>query len=184
MKTVDPIIDKKDVRTIKDMMMADGKTRIALLFYAGVFTGLRISDLIRLKYEDFRKSVVFVTEKKTGKERRIKWQPQLKELFNEIDDGKKTGCVFTSDSNRAKGNLWSYVYTGNVIKAYCELAGLEGRFNNHTLRKTFAYMLYINSGKDLVLVQKALNHSSVVTTRRYLGNYAIETFQAIDSLAF
>ena len=49
------------------------------------------------------------------------------------------------------------------------MLGSEFPFSTHTLRKTFAYHLYINSGKDVALVQKLLNHSSSYVTLRYIG---------------
>ena len=184
MKFVEPIIDTSKVNVIKDLMMEDGKKELALLFYFGCYHGLRIGDILKLTFEDLRNEEFRVIEQKTGKERIIFMPEKVKMLFSEIDSPEKSGLIFVSKSNRNRGAAWSTVYTGNEIKDYCELAGLHGRYNNHTLRKTFAYTLYQNSNHDLVLVQQALNHSKVETTRRYLGTYATETQKAIRNLDF
>ena len=184
MKFVEPITEKSKVREIKNLMIQDGNLKMVLIFLIGCYTGLRISDILSLEYSTLKENISYITEQKTGKERRIKWHHDVKEVFNQIHDGTQTGYIFTSNSNRNKGKVWSSVYTGKAIKDYCELAGLHGRYNNHTLRKTFAYTLYQDNNHDLVLVQQALNHSKVETTRRYLGTYATETQKAIRNLDF
>ena len=37
------------------------------------------------------------------------------------------------------------------------------------MRKTYAYKIYINSGKDIVAVKELLGHSSIEETKKYLG---------------
>jgi integrase len=57
-----------------------------------------------------------------------------------------------------------------IIHRAFRLAGIEddGRLGTHTLRKSFALNVYEASGKDLMVLKKALNHSSVSVTQRYL----------------
>ncbi len=37
------------------------------------------------------------------------------------------------------------------------------------MRKTYAYKIYIDSGKDIVAVKELLGHSSIEETKAYLG---------------
>ena len=37
------------------------------------------------------------------------------------------------------------------------------------MRKTYAYKLYIESGRDIVLVKELLGHSSIEETKKYIG---------------
>ena len=46
--------------------------------------------------------------------------------------------------------------------------GIKEKIGSHTLRKTFAYFTY-NSGIDLSLIQKVLNHSAPSITLNYIG---------------
>lgn len=57
-----------------------------------------------------------------------------------------------------------------IIRRAFAAAGIEddGRLGTHVLRKTFAKQVYEASGKDLMVLKKALNHSSVSVTQRYL----------------
>ena len=186
MKFVEPIREMEKVVEVMETMLKDGKERLALLFWTGVYTGLRISDILSLTFEDFRKDVIYITEQKTGKEKKIVWNKDVKELFNQIDDRGKTGLIFKSNSNRvkAKNQAWSTVYTGKEIKFYCEAVGLKGRYNNHSLRKTYAYTQYKISNYDIYLVQRLLNHSKVETTYRYLGVYKEEAEKANDTISY
>jgi len=94
MKFVEPIREMEKVVEVMETMLKDGKERLALLFWTGVYTGLRISDILSLTFEDFRKDVIYITEQKTGKEKKIVWNKDVKELFNQIDDREKTGLIF------------------------------------------------------------------------------------------
>ena len=39
----------------------------------------------------------------------------------------------------------------------------------HSLRKTFAYRVWLENGKDIFFVKELLGHSTVEYTKRYLG---------------
>lgn len=51
----------------------------------------------------------------------------------------------------------------------CAACGIDAaRISTHSMRKTFARRVYEASGHDLIRTQRALGHSSPVTTARYL----------------
>ena len=65
MNTVEPIRDVGDIEKMKSYLLASNY-RDYLLFVLGINTGLRISDLLKLKVSDIRgKFHIVVTEKKT-----------------------------------------------------------------------------------------------------------------------
>lgn len=39
----------------------------------------------------------------------------------------------------------------------------------HSMRKTYAYKIYIEAGRDVLVVKELLCHSSIEETKRYLG---------------
>jgi site-specific recombinase XerD len=41
--------------------------------------------------------------------------------------------------------------------------------SSHSIRKSVANEVYLNSGKDIYSVMKFLNHSSILVTQKYLG---------------
>lgn len=58
----------------------------------------------------------------------------------------------------------------DLIKAVFAQAGIadDGRLGTHSLRKTFAKNAYLNGGRDIMLLKRALGHADVSATQRYL----------------
>jgi Site-specific recombinase XerD len=50
----------------------------------------------------------------------------------------------------------------------CEYLSYEG-ISTHSFRKWYATEIYKNSGFDIALVQRLLQHSSAAVTQRYIG---------------
>ena len=62
----------------------DGNYKISLLIALGCFTGLRISDILSLRWKQILDTSEFtITEKKTGKQRTIRLNPQLQQHIKE-----------------------------------------------------------------------------------------------------
>ena len=145
-----------------------------LLFKIGLNVGLRINDLLSITWEDifkpgtrqFREYFV-PKEQKTKKVRQIfinkSFRAAVKEYLKYVPDSKLEGYVFT---NR-QGNRLSDASVDKMLKLLEKELNLKN-LSTHSLRKTFAYHLYIQTN-DLSLVQEILQHSSVAVTRRYLG---------------
>lgn len=76
MNYVEPIRDLKKLFKMKKLMKKEGKLKELVLFEIGIKTGLRISDILKLTWNDvyselgenptFRHSIV-ITEKRQGK---------------------------------------------------------------------------------------------------------------------
>ncbi|MDF2547735.1 MAG: site-specific recombinase XerD [Anaerosolibacter sp.] len=77
MNTVEPIRDKKKIDAIKKYLLGAGKIRDYCLFVLGINTGLRVSDLLDLKWSDVLdekkkfKDHIYIREGKTGKEKKF-----------------------------------------------------------------------------------------------------------------
>ncbi len=69
-----------------------------------------------------------------------------------------------------------------IVKEAFARAGItdDGRLGTHSLRKTFARKVYAHAGKDLMVLKKALNHSSIAITQRYLEVVEDEVYRAIQ----
>ena len=82
MKIVQPIRDKNKINEMKIELKKQG-TRDYLLFLLGINTGLRISDIIKLKVLDVLnkdrtpKTHITIIEKKTGKLKKFKINDSL-----------------------------------------------------------------------------------------------------------
>ena len=153
----------------------DNNHVISLLVAIGCFTGLRISDILSLRwFEILDKDEICITEKKTGKQRMIRFNPQLKLHINECYiHMKPIGCkspVFIS----RKGTVFSVQRINVILKQLKIKYHLRiGNISCHTLRKTFGRQVYMMNGDNselaLVKLMELFNHSSVSITKRYLG---------------
>lgn len=167
---VNPIKDLNKVRELKKMIIEDGKIRLAFLFVLGINTGFRVSDLLKVQYEDIRnKDEITLREQKTKKMKTVAINSEIKKLFSLIDEGN-TGYIFISESNRNKAThaTWSRQYVSQELKRYADIAGIKENVSTHTMRKTFGYFMYKKTN-NLALVQKLLNHSSIANTLKYIG---------------
>jgi len=64
----------------------------------------------------------------------------------------------------------------------CDYLGYEG-ISTHSFRKFYATEIYKNSGYDIALVQRLLQHSSAAITQRYIGIEPQRIEQAIEAHA-
>ena len=156
------------------MYLKNTNFRNYCLFKTQLNTGLRISDIVKLKYDDafdkngnIRKHLSIV-EKKTGKNRIIFINQELKQTFKELKNyynltqGKYFFCS-------RKGNNQPLTTT-QVHRIYQNIGNIFNlkNFNSHSLRKTFCYYIY-QKNKDINLIMKLMNHSSTAITLRYIG---------------
>ncbi len=166
---VKPIKERAKIEEIKNLMEADDKIRERALFILGINSGLRISDILNLKWKDVESQNVRVKEQKTGKQKRFPLNASCIEALESLEKGNPEDYIFKSNSNRcgSTGKAWSSAYVWQFMKEYASQVGLD-EIGTHTLRKTAAYHIYKNTG-NLALVQKMLNHSSSATTLQYIG---------------
>jgi len=147
--TVQPIRKRKHIAAIR-RCLAEHPRDLAL-FVVGINTGLRASDLLKLKYKDILtpedkiKSALEVVEKKTGKHRRIRLGPKprraLEALLPEYkDDYDPEAYIFQS---RKRGRM-SVQRLHQLVNEWCKEAGVKGHFGTHTLRKTYGYFLELH----------------------------------------
>ena len=86
-KTTTTSIDWDVFKSLFSKLERDGNYKYCLLITIGVFTGLRISDLLQLKYSQFEDSeYLTVVEQKTKKTRKIKINPDLKTSVMRLKD--------------------------------------------------------------------------------------------------
>jgi integrase len=71
-----------------------------------------------------------------------------------------------------------------VLVDACVACGIDTtRISTHSLRKTFVRRVYAASGNDLIRTQRAVGHSSPITTARYLETDAADLDRLVLTLA-
>lgn len=165
------------------------KYRDYCIFCVGINTGLRISDLLSIQFKHLLtqnhkwRTGFTICEKKRRKARKVVITPTIKNYFilyfmNDNIDTHTVDLehyVFPSKKQGSDGscklseNQFSHRFKKDMQKCI-ELNYIEDKnYNTHTLRKTFAYMLYEQTNHDISLVSQTLMHDSVDVTMRYLG---------------
>ena len=168
----------------------DKNYKLSLLIALGCFTGLRISDILALRWEQILNVNEFtITEKKTGKLRTLRLNPQLQkhiaECYEQINPIGVKAPILVSQ----KGTVFSIQRINVMLKEVKKKYRLNvGNFSCHSLRKTFGRQVYTMNGENaelaLVKLMELFNHSSVAITKRYLGLRQEEVLQAYDLLSF
>lgn len=168
----------------------DGNYKMSLLIALGCFTGLRISDILALRWKQILHVSEFtITEKKTGKQRTLRLNPQLQrhiaECYEQINPIGTSAPILVSQ----KGTIFTIQRINVMLKEIKRRYHLRvGNFSCHSLRKTFGRQVYTMSGDNaelaLVKLMELFNHSSIAITKRYLGLRQEEILETYDVLSF
>lgn len=166
MNYVEPIRDKTTVQDIADYLK-DIHEKYYIMYMIGIYSGLRISDILKLKVRDVRgKSEIRTREKKTGKEKFFPVNAELNKALTTYCDGKKD-YEYIVPSARVVDKAVSREYAYRIIHEAGKAFGLDN-LGTHTMRKTFGYHFYLQT-KDIVLLMRIFNHSDQSKTLRYIG---------------
>lgn len=154
-----------------------GEYKLLLFVSLGGFCGMRIGDILQLKWEQLiNKNEITLHEGKTGKFRKIALNNSLIEIIN---------LVFLNLNIQHNTDANQFVFCSRNGKPYTRqhinrrLHKMFYKFkikvqnpSSHTLRKTFGRRVYeINdrSEASLILLSSIFNHSSTAITRKYIG---------------
>lgn len=166
MNTVQPIRDINLIYDIADYLKVRN-IRDFMIFMFGIYTGLRICDILKLRVRDVKdKDYIYMREKKTGKEKRFPINDELRPILNDYIEGKKEfEFLFKSRKGINKPVTRECIY--RILHNAAKQFGLDS-IGTHTLRKTFGYLLYQQT-HDIVAIQGIYNHSDPSITLRYIG---------------
>lgn len=156
------VLSKQEV---KALLQCTGNIKhhcILLLLYSA---GLRLSELLNLKWQDidYGRKVVHVKCGK-GKKDRITLLSEIcyVALMEYRDKYGPVSWIFEGSYK----NKYSSRSVNNIIKKYAEKARITKQISAHTLRHSFATHL-LEQGTDLRYIQALLGHESSKTTERY-----------------
>ena len=186
----DPIKDMQDLIRISEFLVQQNRYRDNMLFIVGINFGLRVSDLLVLRFSDlinpdcsFRESFAII-EKKTSKTRKAPKNRYISintavveavTLYLEnTPDVHLSDYLFRSESNRGsnQNKPINRKSVDRILKGIGVDLDLKAHMSTHTLRKTFGYHQMVMSGNDsrkLLLLQKMFGHSTSAMTLEYIG---------------
>lgn len=151
--------------------------RDVLLFLIGINTGLRVSDIIKLKVEDVKNKDSFtIYEGKTQKKRTV----NISMLTNEIHSFTETKADHEYLLKSQRGG--HHITTTQVYRILQQAGKYIGRddIGTHTMRKTFGYHHY-KQFKNVAMLQEIFNHHAPSITMRYIGITEDEINETLDN---
>ena len=175
-----PITTTSSVLDIQDYLKYKNE-RNYIIFVLGITTGYRAGDLVKLKIRDIKEALrrkeftIYEGKKmnsknireKNRKPRIVELIPKLEKLLKDyIKDKKDYEYIFKS--RKGTNQHIGVQAVSNILKEAGLYFGLYD-ISAHSMRKTYAYKIYIESNKDIVAVKALLGHSSIEETKRYIG---------------
>lgn len=158
-------LDTNELPIIK----ARDKAILELLFS----TGLRVSELARLKQDEINlEKDEFTVRGKGGKLRIVFLSNQarhfVKQYLNQRRDDDSAMFIRHDRAAKRSSEIKSLTPRSiqRLVTTYAKLAGVAKRVTPHTLRHSYATDLLMN-GADIRSVQAMLGHASITTTQIY-----------------
>lgn len=160
---------KKFLDAIEQSDFKQNSNRNKLIIKVIIFTGIRVSEALNLKRKDITEDGDLFIIRIRGKGNKYRIVMIKRHLIEDhlnaiaINYINKEGYLFINK----KGTRLTQAYVSRIVEQILFKAGIRKEKNGaHMLRHTFATMLY-KKQKDLVLVQEALGHASLNTSRIY-----------------
>lgn len=188
-----PFVAQEDIRNVVNIFNEriknatnDSQRQIAyrnkMLFLIGINLSLRISDLITLRWNFFLKDDMTFRNfykiqpkktKKTGKFVTLYFNEVVRKAILEYIEQYPIEDMndFLFKSRKGNGAI-SERGVWRIIVDVADEAGIEYNVGTHSLRKTFGYHIWHDAEdkeRALVMLMTIFNHSSIATTKKYIG---------------
>jgi integrase len=171
---------------------------VKLMFLLACFTGLRYSDISRLRFNQFNEqrladrtiTVLRFTMKKTSSDAYIPLSSQAQAILEmckernverERFSGKPCPYLFPDHANEAT-HTNKQSSTHSYLQRWGRKAGIKTKLHFHLARHSFA-TITLELGADLYTVSKLLGHANIATTTVYAHVGDKLKMQAIESLS-
>ena len=172
-KTTSDFLEWDKMKSLVLKLERDNELKFALLIATGSYIGLRISDLLQLRWEQLLNQDYFtIIEKKTKKTRKVTINPELQEILSRLYTALGAEQNQLMFINRFGDKPFSVQYVNAKLKEIFTKYKIRGQYSSHFMRKTLGRRIWeMNKYSDqaLLLLSQLFNHSSISTTKIYLG---------------
>ncbi len=158
-KKLPTILSKKE---IESLIRVTTNINHRLIIQIGYSAGLRISEIINLKWPDidFNRNTIHLKRAKWKKDRIVMLSQKLKEELQKLN--QKSPYVFITN----RGGKYTQRTIQKVIENMSKKAGIKKKITPHTLRHSFATHL-LENGTDIRYIKDLLGHANISTTLIY-----------------
>lgn len=147
-------LDLSELGKLERTECRNAEIKRAFLF--SCYTGLRLSDVIRLRWENITEDRITLIQKKTKSLSTNKLLPKAKELLG-------------TRSNHADKvfNLPERTWLSEILKKWIADAGITKDITFHSARHSFAMLGLVEGNIDIYTLKGLLGHSSISATQVY-----------------
>lgn len=172
-RTTSDFLEWNKMQSLVLKLERDKELKFALLITTGSYIGLRISDLLQLRWNQVLHQEFFtVVEKKTSKVRKITINPELQQILNRLFKEIGADAEDLMFVNRFGNKPFSIQYVNARLKEIFTKYDIKGQYSSHFMRKTLGRRVWeVNKYSDqaLLLLSQLFNHANISTTKIYLG---------------
>lgn len=172
-------------KEVERLLLAAVRLRDRCLLMTAYATGLRVSELVRLKVSDIDSSRMMVKVEQ-GKGRKDRYTILSQRLLSELRTYWKQHRSPTWLFPNRKGGPISIDYAQRIYNLAKQKAQIHKGKGIHTVRHRFATHL-LEAGVDLCTIKTLLGHNSLQSTQRYLQirqHKLTSTGSPLDLLSF
>lgn len=164
-KTV-AIEDKKIIEQIKIEYRRRGWIRDLLLFVLTINTGIKLTELLKLKVCDIKnKKELIIKETFTKIKKAFPLSEEIQELVKEYTKNRKSKePLFISRVGKSIDRIQVF----RNFKEICVELEIEKKYSVSSWRKTFSYHYYKKYG-DLAILEWIFNQSTIAETLKFIG---------------
>ena len=144
--------------------------------------GLRVSEALELCFGQFQTKENFISIQSKKNSENVTF-PKTEEIRIQIAvlilEYSRQGVTVSDDTPlflNKNGVGMTRQAASEAIRAGCRAAGLSGKVNSHSFRKSFVTKVYEMSGKDIALTKKYSRHKSLANLDYYIGTSNELTF--------
>lgn len=187
-----------EIRAILDGLDAEKpRHRQKFMVYVLLYTGMRISEVLALKYSDIKSNVIhverqwYLNEIKPPKWNSKRQIPMHRDLVRAYQEHRKwhkaemekkqylTDYVFTTSN----GNLYNASSVRKALVRFCDRIGIEYK-HIHVFRATFCTQM-CRCGVPLEVTSKLMGHKSLEVTAKHYALVRKESLvDAVESLNY
>jgi integrase len=153
------------IRKLIKVLDADEDQTAANVMRLALFTGMRRSEIFKLRWDDidFRRGFITLKDPKPGADETIPLSDTVREIFEIIQRDERNEFVFPG---RFPGQ--HLTDCRKSFQRIAKAAGFQKGFRPlHGLRHVYASMLASSGKVDMYILQKLLTHKSPQMTQRY-----------------
>ena len=162
----------EEMQKLKDTPCDDEAVKSA--FFFSCFTGLRISDIEALTFDNIENGYLKFKQKKTNGIDRMKLHPEAMKIVDELR-------AFSNSNDARIFNLKSNPVVNKHLRHWVRDSGISKKITFHCARHTFA-TLCMTYDVDLYTVSKLLGHRDIKSTQIYAKLIDKKKDEAIDRL--